>query len=125
MAPNLNEKLDQLANFQAQRDVIHLQKQALIDEVLTPEIKARLEEIEAEFAEKVEVVDANITALEAEIKAEVVRCGASVKGTFLMAIWNKGRVSWDTKAMDGYALSHPEILSFRKEGEPYVSFRKV
>ena len=124
MSKEITEKLDRLANFYAQRDVLDLQKQELIDEVLTPEIKARLEEIEAEFAGKVEAVDANIRALEEEVKEDVTLYGASVRGSFLRAVWNKGRVTWDTNAMEGYASSHPEILSFRKQGEPYVSIRK-
>jgi hypothetical protein len=124
MSSDIVQKLDQLANFQAQRDVLNFQKRELVDQILAPEIKARLEEIEAEFAGRLEVVDENIAALEDEIKAEVVKHGATVNGTFLRAVWNRGRVTWNTKAMDSYALSHPEILSYRKQGEPYVSIMK-
>jgi hypothetical protein len=125
MSLDITEKLDRLANFQAERDYLGLQKQELIDEVLTPEIKARLEEIEAEFSLKVEAVDENITALEEEIKQDVIQNGASVRGEFLRAVWNKGRVSWDTRAMDAYATTHPEVLQFRKEGKPYVSITRT
>lgn len=119
------KKLDQLADYQAQRDLFNLQKQALIDQVLTPEIKARLEEIEAEFAGRLETVDENISTLEDEIKADLLKYGSSVKGTFLKAVWNRGRITWDTKALDRYALTHPEVLGYRIQGEPYVSIRKV
>jgi hypothetical protein len=125
MSLDITEKLDRLANFQAERDYLGLQKQELIDEVLTPEIKARLEEIEAEFSLKVEAVDENITALEEEIKQDVIQNGASVRGEFLRAVWNKGRVSWDTRAMDAYATTHPKVLQFRKEGKPYVSITRT
>jgi hypothetical protein len=120
MAAEIAELLDQLANYQAQKDYFHLQKQELIDQVLPPEIKARLEEIEAEFSDKLEAVDQNIASLEAAIKEEVLRSGASVKGTFLRAVWNKGRVTWDARRMDEYASAHPEVLAFRKQGEPFV-----
>ena len=116
-------KLDQLAEFQAQRDAAMLEKQALLDEIYTAEIKARMAEIEAEFAGKTEGVTANIAALEAEIKQAVLAHGASVKGSVFHAVFAKGRVSWDTKSLDGYATAHPELLSFRKEGEPSVSLR--
>jgi hypothetical protein len=125
MSSEIVEKLDRLANFKAKRDVLDLEKKALIDQILTPEIKARLEEVEVEFAGRIQAVEENITTLEAEIKMDVARHGASVKGTFLRAVWNRGRVSWDTKAMDGYALEHPEILSYRKQGEPYISITQV
>jgi hypothetical protein len=125
MNDELITKLDQLANFHAQRDVLNLQKQELIHQVLTPEIKARLDEIEAEFGGKVEAVEENITALEEQIRRDVLRRGASVKSTFFRVTWHKGRVSWDTNSLDAYAEAHPEITSFRKQGEPYVSIHKT
>jgi hypothetical protein len=102
-----------------------LQKKELIDQVLTPEIQARLDEIEAEFAGKIEAVDANIAALEDEIRQEALRQRTSVKGSFLRVVWHKGRISWDTKSLDEYARSHPEVTAFRKQGEPYVSIVKI
>lgn len=125
MADEIIEKLDRLANFMAQRDVLGLQKQELIDQVLSPEIKARLEEIEAEFAGRLEAVQANIDELEAEIRQDVLHHGSSVRSEFLRVEWHKGRVSWDTHSLDGYARAHPEIVAFRKQGEPFVSIKKV
>ena len=124
MAETIPEKLDLLANFQAERDVLELQKKALIEALFTPEIKARLDEIEAEFEGQFEAVDQNIAELEEQIKVEVARLGASFKGTFLQAVCNRGRVSWNTEALDRYAQSHPEILRFRRQGDPYTSIRK-
>jgi predicted transcriptional regulator len=119
----IEQKLDQLAEFQSERDVAMLEKQRLLDEIYTAEIKARMAEIEAEFSNKTEAVNKNIAALEAEIKQAVITHGASVKGSVLHAVFAKGRVSWDTKSLDGYAAAHPELLSFRKEGDPSVSIR--
>jgi uncharacterized membrane-anchored protein YjiN (DUF445 family) len=125
MTTNLSEKIDQLANYQAQRDVLALEKQALIDQLIPPEIKARIEEIEAEFSGQSEIVAEKITQLENEIKEEVIRNGASVKGSFLRVVYHPGRVTWDTKSLDAYAHARPEILGFRKQGEPFVSIQKV
>jgi len=125
MSEEITNKLDQLANFLAQRDVLNLQKKELIDQVLTPEIRARLEEIDSEFAGKLEAVDTNIEVLEEEVRQAALRHGASVKGTFLRVVWHKGRISWDTRSLDEYAEVHPEITGFRKQGEPYVSIVKV
>lgn len=119
----IKELLDRLAEYQSKRDAANLEKQALIDEVYTPEIKQRMAEIEAEFAGKTETVNENIAALEAEIKQAVINHGASVKGSFFHAVFAKGRVSWDTKSLDGYAAAHPELIAFRKEGDPSVSIR--
>ena len=124
MSDKIANQLDRLANFMAQRDVLNLHKKELIDQVLTPEIKARLDEIEAEFAGKLEAVEANIAALEEEIRQTALQHGASVRGTFLRVVWHKGRVSWDTRSLDEYAATHPEISAFRKQGDPYVSIVK-
>lgn len=125
MPGSIQFKLDQLANFQAEKDVLAIEKQELLDQVLTAEIRARIEEIEAEFAPRLAAVEENIAALEEEIKQDVLQNGATVRGSFLRAVWNRGRVSWDARGMDHYALSHPDILQYRKQGEPYVSITKV
>jgi hypothetical protein len=119
------QKLDQLANYQAQKDYFALHKQELIDQVLTPEIKARLDEIEVEFADRLQAANDHIAALEEEIKQDVLRHGASIKGAFLRAVWNKGRVTWDTRALDEFAITHPEVSSYRKQGEPFIRISKV
>jgi hypothetical protein len=120
-------KLDTIANWQAQKDVMALDKQALVDSVLTPEIKSKLAEIDAEFAGKTEVIDANIATLQEEVEAEVLAQGTTVKGTYLMAVWNKGREGgWDGAKLAGFAMAHPEIMSAKKpDGKPSIAFRKI
>ena len=119
------EMLDRLAEYQAQRTIAEMDKQALIDSVLTPEIKAKLADIEAEFADKVGAVDQNINDLTAQVKQAVISEGQTVKGNYLQAVYMKGRVSWDTKTLEGLAIVMPKLLDAKKEGEPSVSIRKV
>lgn len=119
------DKLNTLAEYQAQKDLLNLQKQDLIDAVLTAEVKAKLADIDIEFAGKALGVDENIATLTEEIKSAVKEFGASVKGDTLHAVFSKGRVSWDDKALQGYAVAHPELAEFRKQGDPSISIRKV
>lgn len=121
----IEQKLDELSELYAQRDLATLEKQRLIDEIYTPEIKAKLAEIEAEFSGKNEVVLEKISTLENEVKEEVKQKGASVKGQFLHAVFAKGRVTWDTKTLDGLMIAVPQLSQARKEGEPSVSLRKI
>ena len=88
-------------------------------------IAQRKAEIEAEFAGKAEAVDDNIRKLTEEIKAEVKAIGASVKADHFQAVYVKGRITWDTSKMDGYAVGHPEVLFMRREGEPSVTLRRI
>ena len=116
-------KLDALADYKAQVDALNLQKQDAINAVLTPEIRAEVADIEAEFAGKAEGAQENINALTADIKFMVIEHGGTVKGEFLMAVRNKGRTTWDSKKLAGYAAAHPEIEQFKKVGNPTVTIR--
>jgi hypothetical protein len=122
---DIYEKIEKYSDLMFGIDAINQEKQTLIDEVLTPEIKEKLAEIDAEFDPKIEEISQEKAALEAEIKQEVLEAGRTVKGTYHSFVWSKPRVSWDTKALDGYAAAHPEIQQFRIEGSPSVSVRKA
>jgi hypothetical protein len=125
MSNEIETKLNDLAELRASVDALNLQKQDAINQVLTPEIRKQVADIEAEYAGKAEVANQKASWLEDEIREEVGKVGSTVKGNFFMAVYAKGRVSWDPKSLDGYAVGHPEILSFRKEGQPSVSIRRV
>jgi malate synthase len=118
-------KIERYSDIGVGIDLVSQEKAALIDEVLTPEIKEKLAEIDAEFEPKIEQLLQEKSQLEAEIKDEVLNAGRTIKGTYHSFVWSKPRVSWDTKALDGYALAHPEIAQFRKPGEPSVSVRRA
>ena len=118
-------KIERYSDIGVGIDLVSQEKAALIDEVLTPEIKEKLAEIDAEFEPKIEQLLQEKSQLEAEIKDEVLNAGRTKKGTYHSFVWSKPRVSWDTKALDGYALAHPEIAQFRTEGSPSVSVRKA
>lgn len=123
----IKELLDRLGEIRAQQDVIRLQKQEVVDSVLTLEIKQKLAEIDAEFAQKTTALTENMTAAEAQVKEAVSKLGHSVKGTHLHAVYSKGRSGgWDSDKLLGYSIAHPEILVAKKpDGEPSVSIRSV
>ena len=122
---DIYEKIEKYSDFVFGIDAINQQKQELIDEILTPEIKEKIAEIDAEFNQKIDTINQEKQALESEIKQEVLAAGRSIKGTFHSFVWSKPRVSWDTKALDGYAAAHPEIQQFKTVGVPSVSVRKL
>ena len=122
---DIYEKIEKYSDLAFGIDAISQEKQALIDQVLTPEIKEKLAEIDAEFDPKADEISQQKSMLEAEIKQEILQAGRTIKGTFHSFVWSKPRVSWDTKALDGYAAAHPEIAQFRTEGSPSVSVRKA
>lgn len=119
----IEDKLDMLYGLQVQKEAKALDKQALLDAVIPPEIKARIAEIEAEFADN--LLTDRISRLEAEIREEVLKLGASVKGHYISAGYNDGKVTWKTDALEGLIVAYPELAKFKKVGDPYITMRKV
>jgi len=87
-------------------------------------LKDQLAEIDEEFAGRAESAEERIKELTMLIKSSVKEYGATVKGDHLMAVRNKGRVTWNTKKLDGFAVAYPALLELRKEGKPSVTIRK-
>lgn len=85
----------------------------------------RKRDIEAEFAGKLNDVDDNIKALEAEIKAATKAEGKTVKGKFISAIYVRGRISWDNDGLNAYADQNPGVVKYRTIGEPSITLRRV
>ena len=119
----IQEMLSELSVLYGERDMLELDREALIDQVMTPEIKAKIAEINAEFADKQVAADERVAKLTNAIKAAVAEFGDTVSSQHLMAVYAKGRVSWDTAKLDGLAMVIPQLASARKEGQPSVTIR--
>jgi len=122
------EKLNKLFKMQFESEQINetfdgLKKQIPVPEI-PPEIQAKLDEIEVQRATALETLQKDIENLTAEIKQDVLAFGATIKGDYMMAVWNKGRDSWNGKLLEGFAIAHPEILSAKSTGDPSVTIRK-
>ena len=107
----IQRMLDALDELQAQKIIL-----------ATP-LQEKITALTAERDQLTMNLDESIMTLTANIKGAVLDLGKSVKATHLQAVWSKPRVSWDTKSLDGYAVAHPELFAFRKEGIPSVSIR--
>ena len=74
-------------------------------------------------AERQLAIAADIKVKEAEVKQAVLEHGESVSIPHASALLVGGRTSWDGKGLAGYAVAHPEILTFQSKGSPYVTLR--
>ena len=117
-------KLERLTNLRGAADVAKMDYEAKRAEILK-KIQADLDALDLEFKPVLEAAEENIAALENEIKTDVLLYGESVSGGSYRAAYTHGRVSWDNEGMTKYAESHPDILQFRKQGNPIVSLRAV
>lgn len=125
MSDQIIASLNMLASLQAKRVLLDGEVQAMKDAILTPELRAQVSAIDEEFAEKYRGLGKNIDDIETEIKNEVLTLGTSVKGELLQAVLSPGRVTWNTKALEGFMTAFPELAKFRKEGLPSVAIRRV
>ncbi|MBM3129173.1 MAG: hypothetical protein FJ009_11200 [Chloroflexi bacterium] len=117
-------KLDELSEIKAAVEITRLDYEAKRAEILKS-VQAELDALDTEYNPLIESSAAQIAELETEIRNAVLQHGDSVKGNRLHAVYARGRVSWDTKGLDSYAATHPEVVAFRKQGEPSVSLRVV
>ncbi len=121
---HVKEKLVRLTNLHSAADITRLDYEAKRAE-LFKQIQAELDALEAEYQPLLEAAQDNITALENEVRTEVLLHGQSVEGGVYRAVYTKGRISWDNKGIEHYANTHPEVLKFRKQGDPSVTLRVV
>lgn len=118
------EKLNRLADLRSAVDLTRMDYEARRAEVLK-QVQAELDALETEYQPLLDAALDNAAALEAEIKNDVLLAGQSVSTSFYQAIYMKGRVTWDNDGISKYAQLHPEVLKYRKEGQPSVTLRTV
>lgn len=117
--------LDELFEARGFLEALNTRKRDALDALITPEIRSKMLTIEAEFEEPVTAQVERIAGLEGAVKDRVLSEGCSTKGTYLHAVWAKGRVTWDGKALDAFSKADPRLLAFRTEGSPSVSLRPI
>jgi hypothetical protein len=115
--------LDELAELESQKDTLMLEKRSMLQAAIPPEVQKELDDIEAEFEGKSEVVDARIEDMKKTITMMVLRGGQTVKGTYKSAVFVKGREKWDGKMLKGVAKTIPGVMDALEVGAPSVQFR--
>jgi hypothetical protein len=113
--------LEQLTEVYAKRDLINIAKQ----DAIPADVKKIIEDNDIAFSELLSQNAAQIAELESQAKEAVLAEGETIKCGALQAVYAKGRVSWDSKKLDGMMIIIPELSQARKQGEPSVSIRKV
>lgn len=102
----------------ALRAELAARRDAILDRV-----RPQLEELDAEYADRLNIADADAAGLEAAARDAVLSFGASFRHAGVSAVYSRGRVSWDTPGLVRYAESHPELAEFRRMSAPIVSLR--
>lgn len=121
---HIAEKLQRLENLRSAADAARMDYEAKRAEIMQ-KVQAELDALASEYQPILDSAEENISTLENEIKTDVLLHGESVASGRYRATFTRGRTSWDTKGMEQYAAAHPEVLKFRKQGQPIVTLRVV
>jgi hypothetical protein len=121
---HVSAKLERLSSLRGAAELARLDYESKRAEILK-QVQAELDALDMEYRPILEATDENIAALENEIKTDVLLHGESITGGSYRATFTHGRVSWDNVGMSKYANSHPDVLQFRKQGQPIVTLRVV
>lgn len=118
--------LDDLADVQAELDLLNIQKQANIDALIPENIKVAIALKEAEYSVKLLEISTAIDVLKGYIEQVVLELGVTVKGKYKMAVFQDGRITWNGKELAGFFKTMPELASkFSKKGKPGVVIRNI
>ncbi len=119
MDSTVEELLDALAETEALRDKLRLER-AEAEEIAMRPVRKALDDIEAEYKPNEDLANDTIADIKKSIEAAVLAGKSSKKGKHKTAVYFSGRVTWETKPLEGLAAIYPELNKFKKVGAPYV-----
>lgn len=118
------QKLELLEMYTEEKEAIEAGIEQYLDSMIPEDIREKIAAARAEFKQEIEGLDKKISILQAEVKEIALFLETSIMTETISAIYSKPRVTWDSKALEGFMVAHPEISAFRKTGNPSVSFRR-
>lgn len=124
-APTPAELADTAARLQELRQAATALQQGFVFRQLDvmARVQPELDAIQAEMQAKLKPLQAEVERLEAALKDGVRRRGSSFWHRGVRVTYSKPRITFDNKALQQYAETHPDINQFRKVGQPIVSIR--
>ena len=124
---DIKQLLEQIHELRCAVDAAKLERDALIDGLLTAEQRTQLREIRDEFEERIEHTLNRIDDLDQQVRVAVRQHGESVKTDHLHAVYVQPSPTWDSEGL--LAMSkNPEFVwlrEFMRESAPRVQIRIV
>lgn len=118
--------LEKYAELEAELDLLHIDQAQKMEELIPPEVKKAMADIQIEYLPKIETAQNTLDAFRASIEAIVLDLKVTVKGKHRMAVWEDGRTTWKGKELEGFFKPLPELKAkFSNTGKPKVTIRKV
>lgn len=117
--------LDHIGDLFMQEEYLKSEKTKLLDQVIPPQIRAEINDIEAEFESKQAAVETQIAEAKKLLSPLVAIVGHSMKGKGARAVLTPAKDEWNDKILEKLALIWPEINNARIPGKPVVRISRV
>lgn len=119
-AVDVRSMLDELFGVRMSLATLSQERDAAILRQLPPELQETVASIMQEFADVQEQREQAEKDLAGQIRLTVQTLGAPVQGTHLQATYQPGNRTWDSDGLEHLAERVPEVLTYRRQGEPVV-----
>lgn len=125
MSTHIQVLLDVLHAKQMEISMLEADRDNTVRILLGDELYTKMSDFLNSKNNEIRTQEEQVKVMTEEVKELVIKEGKSVLGTFFHAVYNKPRISWDNKGLDGFMVAHPELSAFRSEGQPTVSLRRL
>lgn len=86
-------------------------------------VQPQLDAIDADMTPRLKQLAERLAAAELAVKQAVLAFGRSYVRGRVKVTYSRGRVTFDSKGLQEYAATHPDVEKFKKVGNPIVSIR--
>lgn len=86
-------------------------------------VQPQLDAIDTDMTPRLKQLAERLAAAELAVKQAVLTFGRSYWKGRVKVNYSRGRVTFDSKGLQEYAVTHPEVEQFKKVGNPIVSIR--
>lgn len=120
----IEQKLERIFALQLESASLSDIRQAKLEETIPKKWLAAMARLDNEINTERQKLSEELETLTKEVSDAVLEQGQSVSSEHLQAVFNSGRVSWETKALDALIDVHPYLANHRKVGAPFVTIRQ-
>lgn len=120
--PQLNQLFARLEAVRSERLAAQREYVFRRLDILAP-VQAQLDALETEAAGRMKQLEEAVEAAELAVRQAVVGYGRSYWRGKVKATFYRPSVTFDNKALQEYAATHPELEQFKKVGQPRVTIK--
>jgi hypothetical protein len=119
----IEQKLERIFALQLESASLGDIRQARLEETIPKKWLAAMAKMDTEINAERQKLSDELETLTKEVSDAVLEQGQTVSSEHLQAVFNSGRITWESKALDALVDIHPYLAKHRKVGNPYVTIR--